>query len=301
MISVIGAGMSGLLAAAMLRSDCSGLYERQTKIPHNHSAVLRFRTRSVSDALNIPFRQVEVLKAVEPWRNPIADALAYSRKTNGTMTLRSILTASDQKNIRFIAPDNLIEKMISCVQCPIFLGKEISYEELKDNQAKKISTVPMINLMHILGWEPVEKFQYSSGKNVSFYVDDLNAYCSLYVPNIDFEGSRISINGSQVIVECSESLIGSAKTVAFEAAERLGISKDAIWNIEERQQKFAKILPYDERDRKNFIVWATEKHGIYSLGRFATWRPGLLLDDVVNDVRVISKLIAGASSYDHKK
>jgi hypothetical protein len=301
MISVIGAGMAGLLAAAMLRNECSGVYERQVKIPRNHSAVLRFRTNMVGEALNIPFRQVKVLKAIEHWRNPIADALSYSRKTNGSMTLRSILSADDQIVSRFIAPEDLIDRMISCVQCQIFLGLEISNDELLDASSKKISTMPMPALMEILGWKPVRRFEHASGTNVTFRVTDLDAHCSLYVPSDEFEGSRISINGSQVIVECPQDLTCSAKTIALEAAERLGISRNAVWDIEEKKQKFSKILPYDERDRKNFIVWATEKHGIYSLGRFATWRPGLLMDDVVNDVRVIHRLAQGESSYDLKK
>ncbi len=48
------------------------------------------------------------------------------------------------------------------------------------------------------------------------------------------------------------------------------------------------------------MMWATDNFNIYSLGRFATWRPGLLLDDLVNDIRVIQK-IADHGNYDHRK
>ncbi|NDG64822.1 MAG: hypothetical protein EBY29_15370, partial [Planctomycetes bacterium] len=64
-------------------------------------------------------------------------------------------------------------------------------------------------------------------------------------------------------------------------------------------QPYSKILPIDEGERRKFIVWATDQHGIYSLGRFATWRPGLLMDDVVNDVRVIRKIIKNGS-YEYR-
>ncbi len=60
-----------------------------------------------------------------------------------------------------------------------------------------------------------------------------------------------------------------------------------------------KILPIDEDVRKRFIMWASDKHQVYSLGRFATWRPGLLLDDVVNDVRVIQR-IHKQGNYEHR-
>jgi hypothetical protein len=49
-------------------------------------------------------------------------------------------------------------------------------------------------------------------------------------------------------------------------------------------------------------MWATEKFNIYSLGRFATWKPGLLLDDIVGDVNVIRRLIETPTNrYHHIK
>ena len=53
----------------------------------------------------------------------------------------------------------------------------------------------------------------------------------------------------------------------------------------------------DEELRKDFIYWATDKHNIFSLGRFATWRPGLLLDDLVKDIRLIDKWIDRGDRY----
>jgi hypothetical protein len=35
------------------------------------------------------------------------------------------------------------------------------------------------------------------------------------------------------------------------------------------------------------MAWATDNYNIFSLGRFATWRPGLQMDDLVQDVRKI--------------
>ena len=88
---MIGAGMAGLLAGAMLRGDCERIIEAQDSIPNNHSAVLRFRSTVVADTLNIPFKEVKVMKAVQPWQNPVADAMAYSFKNTGTSSLRSIV------------------------------------------------------------------------------------------------------------------------------------------------------------------------------------------------------------------
>jgi hypothetical protein len=63
-------------------------------------------------------------------------------------------------------------------------------------------------------------------------------------------------------------------------------------------QRYAKITPIPERDRLRFILWATDNYSIYSLGRFATWRPGLLMDDCFHDVRKIQHMIRRGNNYE---
>jgi hypothetical protein len=168
--------------------------------------------------------------------------------------------------------------------------------------------------MSLLGWNiDTDKFQWVSGVNIIANLRDVDSYCSLYVPDPIFPGSRISITGSEMVVECPQPDIHVPEVgvsfdpytrpqdVADEAAELCGITRARVMDAVIVEQKYAKILPIDEDLRKRFIVWATEHFNIYSLGRFATWRPGLLLDDVVNDVRVIHRLIGSGSSYDLRK
>ena len=47
----------------------------------------------------------------------------------------------------------------------------------------------------------------------------------------------------------------------------------------------------DNKIRGEFILDLTLTHNIYSLGRYATWRPKVMLDDVLDDIFVIRKLI----------
>ena len=61
-ISVIGAGLAGLLAGNMLRHRDPVIHEVQPSLPNNHSAVLRFRSSAVGDVLNIPFQKVKMIK-----------------------------------------------------------------------------------------------------------------------------------------------------------------------------------------------------------------------------------------------
>jgi hypothetical protein len=107
--------------------------------------------------------------------------------------------------------------------------------------------------------------------------------------------------GSQLIIECSNSsavvVRESSIHILEQATNLLGISAQP-YDIDCREQLYSKINPVDDNLRKNFIHWATVKHNVYSLGRFATWRPGLLLDSLVNDVRLIDRWISQASKYD---
>src|SRR6478735_6009068 len=119
MIKVVGAGMAGLLAGAILRDECSEIVEAQKSLPHNHTALLRFRSSIVGDAVNIPFTEVQVMKAVQSFSNPVADAISYSVKTNGSARLRSITGAEGKIEKRYIAPDDFVERLKGKVTAPI--------------------------------------------------------------------------------------------------------------------------------------------------------------------------------------
>lgn len=299
---IIGAGMAGLLAAAMLREEATHVVEAQPALPNNHTSLLRFRSSVVGDTLNIPFKEVRVMKATLGWRNPIADALAYSLKTNGTATLRSIVNADGRVDTRYIAPTDLVSRMSRKVSCPIVFGKRHEWGH-RNRDAPIISTIPMPMLMLELGWPfPHPKFQSRKGFNVIIELKGVDAYCTLYVPNPDYPFSRISITGSRCIVECYAPGVDDRKPgeATVEMATHLiglGIEQVVGWDVKE--QTYAKILPIDDDIRRSFITWASRERGVYSLGRFATWRPGLLMDDIVNDVRVIQRLANRTHSEDY--
>jgi hypothetical protein len=304
--TIIGAGMAGLLAGAMLREEALMIMESQDSLPNNHSAVLRFRSSIVGDALGIPFKRVKVMKSIMPARNPLADMLQYSLKVTGTLALRSIISVNGEINERYIAPSDLIERMVRKVVAPIKFGAKFDIGDIMfDPNELYISTIPMPSLMKILGWKQQVEFKFRSGVNIKAKLRvPSDVYCSLYVPHDQMEMSRISITGDEMIVECYPGTEAAKDPVHWAqiAAGLMGLPFGSAEVIDCKEQKYAKILPIDEEVRREFIMWASREHNVYSLGRFATWRPGLLLDDVVNDVRVIQR-IAGrqASIYDHKK
>jgi hypothetical protein len=285
-MKIIGCGMAGLLAGNMLRHRDPVIYELQPSLPNNHSAVLRFRTSSVGDVLNIPFKKVTMIKAAATWKNPVADALAYAFKNTGTYRSDRSITAGITTADRWVAPPDLTSRMAARLQ--IEYGKPFDFSTIGNEPV--ISTLPMPVLMEELNYlGPVVSFQYSAGLNIKATIADCDAYVSLLCPDPDIPFSRMSITGDELIVESTgyESNDTYAKLCVSVAADLLGISDNKITDVRAFPQKYAKINPVDDTVRHNFMYWATDKFNIFSLGRFATWRPGLMNDDLVSDLRKI--------------
>jgi hypothetical protein len=303
--TVIGAGMAGLLAAAILRDECEAVIEKQDAIPNNHSALLRFRSSVVGDALNIPFREVSVMKSLVSTGNPVRDAIAYSMKTNGTASLRSIMSAEGKIEKRFIAPPDFISKMAAKVTAPIHFGMDW----VAGAKCAEISTIPMPLLMDKLSYQPRPKFPYVEGWVLRATLEDCDVCATLYFPGDDEWAYRASITGNQLIIEYTDDkfsdddtrIRSALKPIAYKMMKHFGLRSHQLKDDPIlKRQKYAKILPINDEERKRFILWASEHHGIYSFGRFATWRPGLLLDDLINDLRIIQR-IARHGSYDHRR
>lgn len=292
--------MAGLLAANMLqrRNTPLTIHERAASLPNNHSAVLRFRSSLVGDTLGIPFKKVTMLKTIDgsAFSNPVKDTLSYSYKCLGTYLSDRSIVSGTVVDERWIAPPDFIWMMASRV------GDNIKYisswhAAKDDDGAPVISTIPMPALMKMLGYEREIEFKSRPGINVRAKVADCDAYVTVYCPRPHEPFSRVSITGDELIIECPGTLVDlDLKEWLPRAAAKVGIPEQALSGVQIFPQSYQKIQPIDENERKRFISWATDKHGIFSLGRFATWRPGLLLDDLVNDVRLIERWMN--SKYD---
>jgi len=317
-ITIIGSGMAGLLAGNMLRDYNPRLLEAAKSLPNNHSAVLRFRSSIVGDVLRIPFKKVKVAKGNVHWRNPIADSMAYSKKTNGVYRSdRSIVSVTNELSERYIAPPDLINLMGDRVK----IDFNEKFKKRKNHDSPIISTIPMPLLMEILEYKDFPEFKFIHGFNISVDLHDTEAYLSIYVPNPSLYFNRVSVTGNKLIMEYSfphlsfdevRILVNKFKepkmrdTQLSLALEMIGMNKDIdhaefASEPEIKLQTYSKILPIDEDERKHFISWATDKHNVYSLGRYACWRPGLLLDDLVNDIRLIEHWITRKDNYSRNK
>jgi len=319
-VVIVGAGMAGLLAARMLADHEPVVLERQSRLPNNHHAVLRFRTEAVSLATSIPFKRVRVIKAVVgSLGNPVADANAYALKVTGKLQPRSILSVEPVD--RFIAPPDFIKRLATGTRIRFdrAYGKDhLNASEISVDLAPVISTMPLPILARILGYPDLGDFTTAAPIGDNFIPTEgwsmrmrlpakwqASVYATLYAPDWSYHWYRASIMGDELVIEGVDHLeLEHHLFVVQEVANALGLRVDVgndpshrVEYNETQYQKTAEPTPEMRERCKRFIMWATATHSVYSLGRFATWRPGLLLDDVVNDVNVIRRLMEGGSVY----
>jgi hypothetical protein len=299
---IYGAGMAGLLAANVLRRFSPVIKEAQSELPNNHSALLRFRTPSVGDSCGIPFKKVFVSKAISyenklHTESNIFFANSYSQKVTGAVENRSINDLSPSN--RYVAPTNLISLMAE--NCSIEYDEILNSKNIPEKGlCPIISTIPMPVMMKIVGWEKTPKFKSKRIWTHSAIITDpeVSVYQTIYYPSSEDEQYRISVIGNAIISEHSvEPTINPGPNLMARLRDDFGIKVRKLVNLKTGDQKYGKILPIDERLRKEFVFYLTHEHGIYSLGRFATWRQ-LLLDDVVSDINVIENFINQDSIYD---
>jgi hypothetical protein len=289
---IVGAGLSGLLAAHAWPK--ASVFEANQAPVENHKAVLRFRGEQVSALTGIPFKKVTVRKGV--WADgdfckpTIQHANMYSRKVLSRLANdRSIWNLDPVE--RFIAPEDFYFQLIEAVGDRIHWGEKFVFGKEADSPV--ISTIPMPALFEhgqlIVSDKP--SFGFSSIKVQRYRVPDCDLYQTIYFPDDVTNLYRASITGDLLIAESIN--MGYDCTDLLE--EAFGLPK--ITELTETKQKYGKISAIDEPTRRGIIRLLSEQ-GIYSLGRFATWR-NILLDDLIHDIGRI-KMMMDADSYSRR-
>jgi hypothetical protein len=298
MMHILGAGMAGLIAAHKFRGHRPVILEAQKSLPHNHEALLRFRTNTVGAVTGVPFRECTVRKGIMfrgTYYDACAPALAnmYSRKVAGVINDRSIWNLEQAK--RYIAPTDFIETMATPLRVKYdYPVRDIDVLTEFARLGPVISTIPMPAMMRIIGWKDVPQFTSRPiwSVQVTLIEPIVGVYQTIYYPELSLPYYRVSLAGSRLTVEFSQQPLVSMEEIMPDILNHFGL-EPAIYQIGAvKIHKYGKIAPINEDLRREFIYTLTREFGVYSLGRFATWRQ-LLLDDVVGDCDVIERLIHG--------
>lgn len=305
-VSIIGAGLSGLIAATQFPN--SRVYEANGAESVQHKAVLRFRSDKLARLTGIPFKSVTVRKSIYSAGRHCAPSVdlanLYSRKTNGGYLDRSIWNVEPAQ--RYIAPEDLQQQMIQQIGERIHWNTPINPADIGEEPL--ISTMPMPVLMKMMRARKElfipsvdmedDAFRFASITVDRFRIAGADVYQTIYYPDHSTAIYRASMTGSLLIVERMQEWNPPSGNWEAEAGpidmvmRSFGLLNADIEKVElNHVQRFGKIAPINDVARRQFIFQTTLNHHIYALGRFATWR-NILLDDVVDDVAVIRRLIS---------
>ena len=299
---ILGAGLSGTLAGALNKD--ADIFETRSN-DTTHKAVLRFRSPEISEAIGIPFKKVKVYKYIwyEDMYIPLSPRMMnlYSYKVSDTFSARSIVNL--ETATRWIAPDDLLGILKEQCKGRIKYGIPLTRDFIKDCQQTLqpiISTVPlyvMAKLFELYDGDMSHKFNdiYIN----QFNIKNCDVYQTIYYPDPDLLIYRATISGDTLIIESTSTLAGK-EGMSYQAVwKSFGLwESDTTQTLTNHLQHNGKIMPINEKIRRRLIYDLTVSHGIYSLGRFATWRH-ILMDDVYKDIHVIKSLI-NKDAYEHK-
>jgi hypothetical protein len=301
-MTIIGAGMAGLVAGHYFSKGPTGspaILEAQPSLPNNHQALLRFRSANVGDVTGIPFKKALVRKSIvnsgqyHSECNPYL-ANMYSRKVTDEVNGRSIWNMSPAE--RYIAPGNFIS--LAAKGLNIWYDYKIEDFNVLAGMAKDdpvISTMPMPTLMHMSGWPRIPEFKWRPIWSFQAELTEaVDVYQTLYYPQFDVPYYRASITGRRIIIEFLDDPDDPNKSFS-EVAKDFGIWPSGYCGQSIKRQEYGKLVTSDDNVCKDFMYTMTRDYNIYSLGRFATWRQ-ILMDDVVDDCKVIGRMIGAETS-----
>ena len=307
-LKIVGAGLAGLLAAHAWPQ--ARLFESSGEPKQEHKALLRFRSDAVARLTGVDFRPVTVRKGI--WlggkfvQPSIGTANLYAAKVTGALTGdRSIWNLAAAE--RFIAPETFYEELLENV------GGRITWSHPFDFCSEEppiVSTAPLGLVAEQMGilLPPELVFQRAAIDVSRYRVRGADVFQTIYFPDPETLVYRASITGSMLIVErmwvqsVQEKLLGHRLAASAEESQEditmvaAAFGINSLDPIDRVHQKYGKIVPIEEAARKALLHTLTRGHGIFSLGRFATWR-NVLLDDVVQDIAVVRRLMR-ASPYE---
>jgi hypothetical protein len=293
---IIGAGLAGLLAAQAWPT--AKVFEAAPGPAQMHAALLRFRTDAVARLTGVEFRRVRVHKGI--WSDGsyvvpgVRVANLYARKVVGRPAGDRSIWSTEPVD-RYVAPETLYEQLVEAAGNRILWGVPAAFSDFRE---PVVSTAPLQLPLAALAIPCEHKFERAGITVERWRVAGADVFQTVYFPDNDTLVYRASMTGDLLIIE---SIVGeeSAKLHLVNlrmVANAFGLDPEACEALDASHQRFGKIVPLPDAERKRLLFRLTHDHGIYSLGRFATWR-NILLDDVVGDIAVIKRLANTGGAY----
>jgi hypothetical protein len=309
-VIIIGAGISGAIAAGAISSFSPVVYEAKEEQASlaDHAAVMRVRDPNVSMLLGCSAEAIQVHKSVfySGWMttsNPEINNL-YSLKTTSSLRDASIQDLGFKERYLLGSRDQLKPKALTKYRMKLVsiskgLATFIDGEDFDETIVPYdfcISTIPLPLMLRLTN--PLLEEHTFEARSESIFVFTRetklpsSVHQTVYFPAKEMSSYRATLEGQKLIVEAIRA--PEKKEMDF-ICSLFGLQEEhftGCWvGIE---QKHGKILPCNEDERKRILWKLTEEFGIFSFGRFAIWRP-IRTDHLVGDIQWIQKAITSRS------
>lgn len=297
MNTIIGAGMAGLIAGHAW--PMATILEAAPAPREMHKALLRFRSDAVSKLTGIEFRRVRVHKGIwssgEFIQPNIRAANGYAQKVLGFDRISGDRSVWNIETVdRFIAPENFYEQLLDGVGMRVEWGVTGGFSRA----APIVNTAPLPVALQAAKIVTDQSFVRAGIKVRRWRIPNADVFQTIYFPDLWHGLYRASITKDLLIAEFAENTEDDDRWMQ-ELCAAFNVRFDEVAEpLETSEQRYGKIEPISDRERKKLLFELTQTHGIFSLGRFATWR-NILLDDIVDDIAVIKRLLH-ANAYDLK-
>lgn len=314
-IVIIGSGLAGCIAAGALSSHRPKVFEAKTAAEsglNSHYALMRMRDESVAKYLGCFAIKVRVLKEIcnEHGENSQACSIqalnAYSKKVYGRLGNRSIehLGYVDRY---LIDAGNISSGDVKFGHKAYFIeGHKVGLSVIGLNDIITedfdfcISTLPLPVNLELARMDVPDIFE---SKEIHIARGRLgiesDVHQTIYFPDFRFPVYRATLEGQEIIIESVEE-ISSGDIDHVLAAFNLALGYVDYKSMTYHSQKYGKIHCKDDDLRKALIYELTEKFGIYSLGRYAIWKP-IRADHLAQDIeRIISLFNTNRKSRDYE-
>jgi len=289
-VIIVGAGIAGAMAFSYFSTYNPIIFAKDTGIKHD--AVFRVRDPRVGMLLGVPLEKIMVTKEVL-WQDRLWDKASitamnmYSLKTNGRIASRSIsdLGVKERYLISGAYSINAERAVLKGIEAGSALVQNVhSGEEMAIPDDICISTIPlpvMLDACHeeydrnLFRYEPIFVTRCSIKER------DCTVNQTIYVPEMEYHTYRMTLEKETLIFESVGGYPEKEEVMAL--SKFFCVTPDAAVRS---SQEFGKLLPHtaDEDDlRRMHIFDLTEKYGVYSLGRFATWK-SIRTDDLLDDL-----------------
>jgi hypothetical protein len=271
-VVILGAGLSGTIAAGALASFSPKVFEAKKKSKSgvsDHHAVMRMRTPDIAKYIGMPTRKITVQKEAVYFAMPydkcnIRMNNAYSWKVYKNIDTRSISQLGTVERYLIegeIAPPNAEYRCKAVKIANRSVGIETGDGSIKGVEFDVlISTIPLLSLLNIVySQEEIENVRHV------------------------FQSRPITVAKSRVAIDSKVH-----QTIYFPGVETAKNCYRATLEgqTEVYKQEHGKIKCINDDVRRAVIMDLTERFGIYSFGRFAVWR-SLRADQLVGDIERI--------------